>query len=229
MNLSFRHALPLLALLAGALPAQAQRITSPYHFLDSSQEVAGFVAHVSADRGAAGLGAKSGPAYGLRYAIRLSGPFVIDAEGLYFPSERAVLDTVMVDSAYTQLGTAKQPLAVLTGALRLNLTGGRTWHRILPFVAMGGGFAVETSKDSDALEKAPVDARFAFGTSFAGLLGAGFELFPTDRVSIRVDARNMLWKVKTPAALLRGALGPTLPADEWVSNPTFSAGLAIHF
>ena len=60
-------------------------------------------------------------------------------------------------------------------------------------------------------------------------MGAGLEYFPTDRVSIRIDGRTVLWKIKTPAALLRGPLGATMPADEWVNNITTSAGVSIHF
>jgi hypothetical protein len=187
------------------------------------------VAHISADRGSVGLGAKSGPAYGVRYGIRLGSAFQIDVDGMYFPTEHAVLDTAVVDSAFKQIGTASQTLVVATLAMRLNLTGARTWHGLQPYVVFGGGGVIEAKKDKAAIETAPVDARFAFGTSFAGVFGGGFELFPTNRLAIRVDGRNILWKVKTPAALARGALGVTMPADEYVQNPTVSAGISIHF
>lgn len=192
-------------------------------------EAGPFFAHIKTDLGAVGLGHKSGNGYGGRFGIALSGPFTIDVEGLYFPSSHAVLDTLVVDSAYKQIGTAKSDLLMTTAALRFNLTGGRTWHRVLPFLSFGGGGIFEVSKDKAAIETAPLNARYNFGTSFAGLIGAGIEVFPTDRLAIRVDGRNMLWKVKTPVALAGGSIGTSLPATEWVHNIALSAGVAIHF
>ena len=211
--------------LAGSV--QAQHITTPYRFLQTSQEVGLYVAHIEAKEGAVGLGAKNGQAYGARYSIRLSNPLTIDVDAMYFPSERAVLDTVVVDSAFKRIGTAKQNLVILLGSARLNLTGARTWHRMLPYVTFGGGGVIETAPDNDNIEKAPVDARFTLSRGFAGTFGAGIELFAGDRIAIRLDGRNVLWKVKTPAALLRTSL--SMPADEWLGNLTGSAGLSIHF
>jgi hypothetical protein len=224
-----RYLLATLAVLLSAMPARAQHITSPYRYIDPSQEVGAYFGHVHADRGAVGLGAESGAAYGGHYGLRLSGPFMVDVDAMYFPTHIAVLDTVVVDSAFKRIGTASQPLAVATAALRFNLTGARTWHGLWPFVAFGAGAAIATRKDAAAIEAAPIEARYSFRASFVGSLGAGLEIFPTDRISIRLDGRNLLWKVKTPAALLRGPVGTTMPADEWVHNLTTSAGISIHF
>jgi hypothetical protein len=212
-----------------AAPARAQRVDSPYRFVDTSQQAGPFAAYISADEGAVGLGATSGAAFGARYAIRISGPFMLEVETLYFPTERAVLDTVVVDSAFRKVGTAKQALLVGTAALRLNLTGARTWHGIMPYLSFGGGVTTQLSSDAEDIDVTPLDARLDFGTGFAGTLGAGFEFFPTDRLSLRVDGRNLLWKVNTPAALLRGPLGVTMPKDEWVRNLSASAGISVHF
>mgnify|MGYP006150673541 CR=1 FL=1 len=43
----------------------------------------------------------SGVAFGARYAIVLSGPFMIEGEASFFPTSPAVLDTLVVDSAGT--------------------------------------------------------------------------------------------------------------------------------
>lgn len=229
MNRLIRFALPVLAVVVAAMPAHAQHIASPYKFIDASQELGAYWARINADKGAAGLGSESGNAYGVRYGLRLSGPLMIDVDAMYFPTHVAVLDTTVTDSAYTQLGTASQPLVVTTASVRFNLTGPRTWHGLWPYVAFGIGAAIETSKDKGAIDQAPIDARYTFGTSFAGVLGAGLEFFPAEHVSLRFDARNLLWKVKTPAALIRGRLGATLPADEWLHNGALSAGVSIHF
>jgi hypothetical protein len=218
-----------LAVLLSVMPAQAQHITSPYRYIDAPQEVGAYFGHVHGDPGSVGLGPQSGSAYGGRYGLRLSGPLMLDVDVMYFPTHVAVLDTLIVDSAFKRIGTATQPLAIATAAARFNLTGARTWHGLWPFVSFGAGAAIATSKDAAAIEAAPIEARYNFRASFVGVLGAGLEIFPSDRISIRLDARNLLWKVKTPAALLRGPLGTTMPTDEWVHNITTTAGLSIHF
>ncbi|MGQ0814534.1 MAG: hypothetical protein ACT4O1_08710 [Gemmatimonadota bacterium] len=185
--------------------------------------------HISPDEGTVGLGSKSGVAFGGRYGIRISGPFTIAAEATYFPTEHAVLDTVVVDSAFRRIDTADHTLITGTAALRVNLTGPRTWHALQPFLELGAGVTVEADRDEDAVNQAPVEARYEFGTSFAGLLGGGIAWVPTQRLAIRVDGRNLLWKIKTPAALLRGNTGSVIPTDEWVRNLTLSAGLSILF
>jgi hypothetical protein len=229
MNRFFCHILAVVALFATALPAVGQRITSPYRFLDAGQEIGAVATHVWAGDPAVGLGAKSGPAFGGRYGIRLGGPFMIEAEAVYFPTEHAVLDSVVVDSAFQQIGTADQTLLFATAALRFNITGPRTWHGLQPFVVLGAGAVMETSHDEEAVNQAPVEARFDFGTSFAGTLGGGVAWLPSRHFAIRLDGRNVLWKVTTPAALRRGDIGLTMPDDEWVQNFTASAGVSILF
>ena len=229
MKFSFRNFFAVLGIFAVALPLQAQSITSPYRFLDTTQEGGFYVAHIAPGEGTLRLGSASGIAFGARYAIILSGPFMIEGDVAYFPTSHAVLDTLVVDSAFTSLGDADHSLVVATAGLRVNLTGHRTWNNIQPFLIFGVGGVAEVSRDQDAVNLAPPDARFEFGTSFAGSVGAGIAFVPGDRVAIRLDGRNLLWKIKTPAALLRGDTGRVIPTDEWVQNLAFSAGVSILF
>lgn len=230
MNVLLRTSLISTAIaLLGAAPAAAQRIDSPYRFLETTQEANFFVAHVGAQRGSVGLGPENGRAAGVRYAIRMGGPFSIEVEGMYFPTKTAVLDTTVIDSAFVRLGTADRTLVTATAALRLNLTGQRTWHGVQPFLIFGAGAAVQVKSDKAALEAAPIDARYDFGRSLAGSIGGGFAWVPSQRLAIRLDGRNLLWKLKTPAALLRANTGRVNPADEWAQNIVASAGVSILF
>jgi hypothetical protein len=229
MKSVFRYFLSILGLATLAVPARAQSISSPYRFLDTSQEAGLYVAHISPDEGSLGLGSTNGVAFGGRYAIVLSGPFMVEGEVMYFPTSHAVLDTVVVDSAFTRIREADHSLVIGTAALRVNLTGQRTWNNLQPFVLFGAGGAVGVSRDKAAVNAAPVDARYEFGTSFAGSVGAGVSWIPVPRIAIRVDGRNLLWKIKTPAALLRKDTGRVVPTDEWVQNLTFTAGVSVFF
>lgn len=209
--------------------ASGQNINSPYRFVEDAQSGGGFGGYIYPARGTVGLGPEAGPVGGVRYTIRLSGPFTVEADAGYFSSRRPVLDTIVVDSARQRVGTADLGLLLVNGSLRFNLTGARTWHRLQPFAVFGAGVAVDLSGSSPADEDLAADVRYDFGTSFAGQLGGGMEWFPTDRLTVRLDARNALWKITTPLPFQRGVLALRTPADEWVQNGYFSVGLTLHF
>ncbi len=62
------------------------------------------------------------------------------------------------------------------------------------------------------------------------MLGGGADIFIGDRLTLRIDARNLLWKLETPEAfLVRADQSLLLPSDEWAQNFSLTAGLAIRF
>lgn len=211
-----------------AVPCRAQRIVSPYRFVEESQAVGAFAGYVGTDRGSLGLGPKSGFAAGARYSIRLNGPFTLEAEFGYLPTDRDVvgLDTLATDTVPAVRGEAAVSLLLLTGALRFNLTGPRTYRGLQPYVLFAGGAAVDLSGEEGAGDL-PANARFDFGTSFAGQVGAGLEWFVARRVALRADGRLFLWQLEAPPALL--VHRPEVPDREWVQNLAGSLGLSVHF
>lgn len=222
----------LLVVLAVALPcteAASQTIRSPYRFLETSQAIGGTAGYVFTSKGALELGPKSAAYFGGRYGIRISGPFSAEAEVAFMPSTRMVWDTVAGDTTREAIGEADMSLLIAKAGLRFNLTGPRTWHSLQPFLLVGGGIAVDIAGDAAAEEDLPADIRLDFGTSFAGHIGGGVEWFLSDGMSLRVDARNVLWKLNTPTGFLANDRGRLLPGDEWTQNFLLSAGLAIHF
>ena len=231
---SLRNTILSVGLLTlGAASGHAQGIKSPYRFLNGSQDVGVFAGHITSQIGGAGLGHESGNAFGVTYGFRFTGPLAIDINAIYFPSKYAVYDTTVTktasDSSYKRIGTANSSVAAATASFRLNLTGSRTWHGVLPYVQGGAGGVFETSKDAAAIEKAPIDARFTLGTGFAATFGAGFEIIPADRLALRVDGRNVLWKIKAPAALAGGRLARLTPISEYVNHWALTAGVLFHF
>jgi hypothetical protein len=217
----------LIFALSGSVAGQ--RIDSPYRFVDTKQSAGLFGGYIFASEGSIGLGPESGPVFGGRYGIRLSGPFTIEADIGYFPSTRAVLDTVPGEVTFTTIGEADLTLLLARGALRFNLTGPRTWHSMQPFVVFGGGVVIDLSSEAAVEDNLPQDARFDFGTSFAGELGAGVELFFSRRLALRLDGRNVLWQLEAPIAFLLGDRALTVPDQEWAQNFYLSAGLSIQF
>ncbi|HET9985410.1 MAG TPA: outer membrane beta-barrel protein [Longimicrobiales bacterium] len=222
----------LLTLILAAAPARAQRITSPYRYIDERQSVQLFGGHVTTKQPFTELGPSSGAFAGGRYAIRMNGPLEIEAQLAYFPTTRTVRDTTFTvhgaDSTFTPIGSAKQRLMVATAGLRFDLTGPRTWHGLQPFVAAGGGVAVGVNGANDADQQVPADLRFRFGTSFAASVGGGLEWYITRNVGLRGDARAFLWKIKTPQAF--AVTDARVPANgDWTQNLSLTAGLAVHF
>jgi len=219
----------VLALIVVPARPSAQQITSPYRFLETRQAASGHIGYLASGAGSLGLGPRGAALFGGRYDIVLSGPFALEAELAYFSSLRAVWDTVPADTVRRQIGEADFTIATASGALRFNLTGPRTYRRLLPYVLFGLGAAVDLSADNEMEAELPSDVRFDFGTSFTGVLGGGIEWLSGPGVGLRLDARNYLWKVKTPRAFLRGEQALRLPSDEWTQNFAISAGLVFHF
>lgn len=228
----YRIGLVLILLACLASAAAGQEIRSPFRFIDTSQFVGVWGGPVSATRGRLGTGPDDAPLLGVRWGLRVSGPFTIGAEIGYLPSTRIVRDTVFVtaDSLYRALGEADINLLTVLANLRFNLTGSRTWHNLQPFALFGAGAAIDVagSAVADTLVQ-PATARFGFGTSFAGQIGAGIEWFPSPGFSVRIDAHSVLWKLKVPEAFRLTERGALLPRSEWEQNFVLSAGLSIHF
>lgn len=215
------------SLVLSATAAAAQDIASPYRFIDRSQHVNAFVGLVETDPGTLNLGPESGMAYGGRYGIRLSGPFVIEAQAALFPTSRAVQDTVVsaTDTAVVEIGEADLTLGVASAALRFDITGPRTWHRLMPFALLGVGAAFTLSDEDGVDSELDPDIRYEFGTRLLGELGLGVEWFAADRLTLRFDARNMLWRVNAPLGLQQ----LDAPNEEWVQNFLLSAGVSFRF
>lgn len=225
-HLRFYTVAGFLALSASGVAAQD--IASPYRFVDESQHATAFVGLMATDPGTLDLGPESGLAFGARYGIRLSGPFVIEAQAAFFPTSRAVQDTVIgaADTAVVATGAeADLNIGVVSAALRFDITGPRTWHRLMPFALLGVGAAFTLSQEDGVDDDVESDVRYDFGTRLLGELGLGVEWFAADRLALRLDARNLLWRIDAPLGLQQ----LDAPNQEWVQNFLLSAGVSFRF
>jgi opacity protein-like surface antigen len=219
------------ALCVPATGALAQQIDSPYRFLDYTQFGGVHAGYLIGNDGRIGIGPQSAPLLGVQWGIRVSGPFSLSVDVGFSPTTRTVRDTVFIaaDSVFREVGEADMRLVTAMASLRLNLTGARTWNGIQPFIVAGAGLAADIANAAAVEEDLPTNARFDFGTSFAGQLGAGVDWFPSSRVSLRLDARNMLWKLPVPEAFRLTDAGEGIPGSQWEQNFALAAGLSIHF
>ena len=225
-SLHFRASALLLALSAST--ASAQNIESPYRFVDPAQQVNVFAGGIESDAGTLGLGPESDMAFGARYGIRLSGPFSVEGAVTIFPTNRGIQDTIIsgADTSLVSTGAeAGMTIGIVTADLRFDITGPRTWHRLMPFALLGIGGAFAITEDDAADEALDPNLRYDFGTRLVGELGLGVEWFPADHLTLRLDARNMLWKIEAPP----GLQNLDAPTEEWVQNFLLSAGVSFRF
>jgi hypothetical protein len=236
-----RHALFLLTLLATpalAGHAEAQSIASPYRFVDKKKDVGIFAGYMFADKGTAGFGPADGPMGGAEFTFRLSDPLGIGFYAAYFPSERDVIDPQADDESERTVGTTDMNLLLLAGRLKLQLTGARTWHRLVPFVYGGLGVAFDVSSTPSCFAEpshpncqVPARDRFDFGTSFLGQIGLGVIWLPGETLGLRMTFEDSIWKLNTPDGFYdeTSTVFPTPSSSDWTNNLQLTAGLYYWF
>jgi hypothetical protein len=206
----------------------AQTIDSPYRFLSFKRDVGVYVAYIFADAGGWGLGAQPGPAIGLQGAMRISDPLNVSVNVSYFPTERNVMDPSTGESRPEKLGTTPFNLLMLSARLQFNLTGARTWHRLVPYLIGGAGIAIDVAGDVNCsipnnpdptCDLGPLE-RFNFGTSFMGQVGFGTAIVISRRIGARITFEDNIWRLTTPEGWFLGGINllPFPPSKEWTNN-----------
>lgn len=227
-----------LALLLGAGPAFAQTITSPYEYVDGTQRAGLHVGYLFLDPDVRmndstqlDMAPRSAPVVGLRYGVRIGGPLEFQTTLSVIPTRRQLWTVDFnADSTVTTpavLGTTRSTVVAADVALRLGLTGTRTWHDLAPYVAASVGLAGDVLGRTELeKEEVPVVALYRFGPSFALGGQLGTDWYPTPRTSIRVEAQGFLWRVTLPQAF---APGRTTGRGEWNPGAGITVGGAFHF
>ncbi len=212
---------------------EGQQIPSPYRHFEETHSLGVFGGYLWTQGVQPDLGPQSAPVLGIRYTIQFGGPVAGEAVVGFMPSERRVFAARGVDPQDPtqviplELGTATMPLLYAEGGVRLNITGPRTWHGLMPYLAATGGLVanLRPGVPLEEEEEIPETERFRFGPGFAVGVGAGTEWFLNERFSLRVEARDQIWRIVIPAALTETEQQQT----RWTNNFGFSIGAAIHF
>src|SRR5688572_16698252 len=95
------------------------------------------------------IGPHKGAVYGGRYDIRTGSTVQIGLGIAHGSVDRFIVDP-FVRLVNRTTGPVKQSLTLADVALQLNVTGGKSWNRLAPFVAVGVGlaFAGDTPADT---------------------------------------------------------------------------------
>lgn len=210
-----------------AAQAWGQSIPSPYRHIEETQAANVFAGYVATDRGDLDLGPHSAPIFGGTYSIRFAGPVSGEALLGFSPSRRTMFRTAAEaeEGPLTEVGETSALLAVASAGLKLHLTGPRTWRGIAPYAVAGLGFVTDVASAPAEEDEIPSTERFEFGPSFAVSLGAGTDWFPSERLALRIEARDFVWRLTTPSGL-----APQLQEQSaWVHNFAVTLGAALYF
>ncbi|HET7276294.1 MAG TPA: outer membrane beta-barrel protein [Longimicrobiaceae bacterium] len=214
--------------IIGPTALRGQTVPSPFRYIEPNMSGGIFGGYLWMDSGDLDLGPTPAPVFGGRYTLRFTGPLSGEVDLAYSSSERTVYSRVEGDSADVVLneeGTTDAQLVLATAGLRFQVTGARTWHNLAPFLTAGGGIVADISGSGEVESEIEVAERVEFGPGFAVALGMGTDWFPTERLSVRLDVRDYLWRITIPAGFTERGEEET----DWTHNLGLTLGAALHF
>lgn len=224
-----RLACALVMLAAPPVGAQVGHLPtrSPYRDLEFRQEVTLYSGYFAAAKDPAGAAPQGGPMAGARYDIRVGGPAWLYARVAHAQTERSTIDPFK--PVAQRVGAPRSAPVMLTDlGLALNLTGQKSYHRLVPVLSGGAGVATDFHRRVDL-------AGYRFGTTFALSYGVGLKWVPGGRLQARLDAGNYLYQIKYPELYYRvtDSIPSVVPQNQaksfWKNNGAVTFGLSYLF
>jgi len=219
---------------ASAVPAVSAQVghpprSSPYRDIRKGHSFTVLGGYFSGDGGQFNIGPHDGAVFGVRYDVRTGGTIQLGLGIAHGNLKRFIVDP-FVPLASRKTGPVRQSVTFADVTIQFNLTGGKSWHRIAPFVAAGAGLALAGDNPADT-------SLYDFGRKFYFTPGAGVRVFLSDRIHLRAEAKATFWKLNYPATFESAPVAePTTPAvitdgklTEWTSSRWLQIGLGYSF
>ena len=216
--------------LSAPAPAQVGHDPSgsPYRTLRYGQFMGLTAGYFSGKGGAIGVAPHDGAVTGFRYDFLGAGTLTVGLAASYGRLERFIVDAFKpLETGRT--GPVSQSVVLTEAIFQFNLTGGKTWHGVAPYVGSGIGLAIISKTSADT-------SGFRFRTKALLTPSIGARIFLSERLFLRVEARSAFWQISYPDIYRQPPVtDPTkLPAirggaKEWVTNGWFQAGLSYAF
>lgn len=221
-----RYALLVASLLIPA-SAGAQSIPSPLRYIEETQSIGAFAGYLFNDTGDDDLGPRPAPIFGATYGVRFAGPLSGEFSLAASPSSRKVFELVGTGSEamLEERGETSALLAMADAALKFHVTGPRAWHGLAPYAVAGVGAVADLSERPAIEEELGPEERFDFGPAFAVVVGLGTDWFPSERLALRLEVRDRLWRLATPAGMAVSGR----EESAWTNNIGVSLGAALYF
>jgi hypothetical protein len=203
--------------------------SSPYRDIRKGHTVAPTAGLFSGNGGNLGIGPHDGAVFGVRYDIRTASALQLGVGVSHGTLERFIVNP-FVTLANRRSGPVSQSVTFAEINVQLNLTGGKSWHRLAPFVGAGGGVALAGGTPADT-------SGYNFGNKFYLTPNAGFRFFLSDRLHLRAEARATFWKLNYPTTFQQAprdepGAPPVISGNnlsEWTASPWLQAGLGYSF
>jgi hypothetical protein len=158
------------------------------------------------------VGPGNGPYTGARFDLHLGGP-----AGLTFGAGVANLERVVIDPTFgptnRTVDTTTQAVILVDGGFDLLLTGEKKWHGLIPYFGASMGIALGTSVDADSL------SGYSFSTHFTVGPRLGVWAQPSDRITFRIETRDVIWRLKYPDGFF------SVPENEPAEPPVLDANV----
>jgi len=222
----YRAALCALMLVAAPAAAQVGHIPaeSPYRDLPWKQALTVFGGGFDTGRDPAGVGPQPGFLVGARYDVRIGGPISLVTRVATGPTSRRVLDPTK-PAASRYIGDESSELLVGDLGLDWNLTGQKSFHRLVPIISGGVGIVSDFHGIPDA-------GGYRFGTRFMFTWGAGVRYHTEGRWEPRFDFTDYVWQLQYPPSYSTTASdgSPGIVSSSkkglWMGNHLYSFGLS---
>jgi hypothetical protein len=224
----------LLVFFGFGVPAVSAQVghpprSSPYRDIRKGHTFTILGGYFSGDGGQFNIGPHDGAVFGVRYDVRTGGTIQLGLGIAHGNLKRFIVDP-FVPLASRKTGPVRQSVTFADVTIQFNLTGGKSWHRIAPFVAAGAGLALAGDTPADT-------SLYDFGRKFYFTPGAGVRVFLSDRLHLRAEAKATFWKLNYPATFESAPVAePTTPAvitdgklPEWTSSRWLQIGLGYSF
>jgi hypothetical protein len=186
---------------------------SPFRDIRKGHSLTAVAGYFGGNGGRFGIGPHDGMVYGGRYDIRTASTLQFGLSISHGALERFVVDSLVATSLRS--GPVTQSVTFADISVQFNITGGKSWHRLAPFIGavVGLAFASDTPQDI---------TRFEFGNELYLAPMAGFRFFLSDRLHLRSEIRGIFWKLDYPAIAGNDF-------SEWTASPWFHVGLGYSF
>lgn len=221
-----------------AAPALAQvghpPDASPFRDIPKGHSVTGVFGRIGGGGGRLGIGPQDGTVFGVRYDVRTGGTVQFGLTLAQATMHPFIVDP-FVQVVRRKTGPVAQQVRFADVSLQLNLSGGKTWHRLAPYtgVSLGVAFSDRVAADTSG---------FRFGNKFYFAPQIGTRFFLTERLHLRADVRGVFWKLNYPVSFTdEPVLDPGTPPDdshavitdqrlsEWTLTPWIQIGLGYSF
>lgn len=166
--------------------------SSPYRDLRSRYQVSVTGGYSWGTGGKVEVGPARGRFGGMRFDLHIGGPGAVQIGLNVGEFDRLLLDPSQAPDDRI-LGTATQSVFMVDAGLNLVLTGAKTWYGFAPYAGASLGLAL-----GGAVPAADSLSLFNFSTKFIAGPQIGFRWFPVNRLSVRFEARDVIWRLSYP-------------------------------